>query len=1174
MANYNGTSGNDSLLGTTGVDRIFGFAGNDTLDGNGGADIYDGGEGSDLIRITNGDNAGTWTTFDSGTVGTDTLDATRLTALLNMTTRGVTATDIGIEYVKGTSLNDVIVGGTANETLRGGRGNDVITGGGGLNSYEGGIGTDQFIIGDADVFTATYDTATDGVADTLDASGRTVAINNNGASNLNLTQLGIEEVVGTNLDDYIVGGTANESLIGGIGADTLVAGGGTNSLDGGLGNDYYILGSSADVVLANGGGTDTLDATRLTTGINVSVGAGATANINYVKGGSLNDALTGSVAAETLRGGRGDDVLTGGNTAANAYEGGIGNDRFVVGNADVFTRTYDTATDGARDTLDGSTVATAINLSTGGNLNLTALGIEYAVGGTGGANYLVGGSANETRKGGSGALDTLAGGAGVNVYIGTGGTERVVLGDADVLNATNIAMGAANDTLDGSQRTVAMTMLSTAAAMGIEQVVGSSLNDIIKVDASALTIANINGGTGTDTLDASGTATLLNMTTDATTLNVEYVKGTSLNDILAGGAAAETLRGGAGDDSINGGLGINSYEGGVGNDQIIIGNADVFTSTFDTGATGRDTLDALVARTVAVDNSTGLNLTQLGIEYFIGNAVASYVVGGSAAETLIGGGAADTLVGGTGADSLDGGAGNNVLNGGSGVNIYAAGGGNDLIIVGDNDTVVAATMVHGAGTDTLDASTRTVAASWNFAAGQTNVLAADFSVVVGTSLGDSLVSGAAAETLKGGAGNDTIIGGAAVDAYDGGEGNDNIQLGAGDAIAPGAAVVYDTGLVGVDTLNATAIASFDNTATNLTAMGIEYYIGAAGVNNGVGGSANETIIGGAAADVLNGGAGNDSLWGAALNDALTGGAGDDTLNGGAGTNTYAGDAGNDLIVMTNAEVFTVANFVGGTGTDTLDAGLSSAIINFSGANTLTAQGIEYVIGSSLADIVLGGANNETLLGGIGADSLNGGAGINSYDGGVGADTIVAGNTDVFTAAFDTSTDGLVDVLDLSITRSTAVNLSTTGNLNLTQLGIESVIGTSVGDYLIGGSVAETLSGANGNDTLVGAGGNDSLNGGAGADTFVFAGAFGSDIVADYAYGTDSLDLTAFNFGTDFSTGNMTASGGNLKFNQGSNSIVFEGITYATASGAQVTATFAGGVTKTLSADGAGNWTWA
>src|SRR5262249_53545348 len=163
--------------------------------------------------------------------------------------------------------------------LDGGAGNDVLTGGAGADTLIGGAGTD----------TASYALATAGVVanfqapatNTGDAAGGTYhAIENLIGSGLNDTLVGnvdahhlaggfgdgsldckpgAETPCGRSGDDTLLGGAGNDSLDGGAGNDRLDGGGGTDTMTGGVGDDPYVVDVAADVVTELAGqGTDTV----------------------------------------------------------------------------------------------------------------------------------------------------------------------------------------------------------------------------------------------------------------------------------------------------------------------------------------------------------------------------------------------------------------------------------------------------------------------------------------------------------------------------------------------------------------------------------------------------------------------------------------------------------------------------------------------------------------------------------------------------------------------------------------------------------------------------------------------------------------------------------------------------------------------------------------------------
>ena len=75
----------------------------------------------------------------------------------------------------------------------------------------------------------------------------------------------------------------------------------------------------------------------------------------------------------------------------------------------------------------------------------------------------------------------------------------------------------------------------------------------------------------------------------------------------------------------------------------------------------------------------------------------------------------------------------------------------------------------------------------------------------------------------------------------------------------------------------------------------------------------------------------------------------------------------------------------------------------------------------------------------------------------------------------------------------------------------------------------------GNDTLRGDGGDDQLTGGLGLDTFVFQGAFGRDVVNDWANDQDTLRLDDAMWGGGLSLSQVMAQFGEVV----AGSVVFE-----------------------------------
>ena len=139
-------------------------------------------------------------------------------------------------------------------------------------------------------------------------------------------------------------------------------------------------------------------------------------------------------------------------------------------------------------------------------------------------------------------------------------------------------------------------------------------------------------------------------------------------------------------------------------------------------------------------------------------------------------------------------------------------------------------------------------------------------------------------------------------------------------------------------------------------------------------------------------------------------------------------------------------------------------------------GDDSITGGAGWDILIGGAGNDTASGGEGQDFIDGGEGNDVLDGGAGADVILGG------AGNDTIRGG-----------TEADNLA----------------GHEGHDALYGDEGSDFLEGGEGNDTLDGGSGDDTLYGDGGDDTFVFGSGNGVDVIADFAAGTDLVDLSAF-----------------------------------------------------------------
>ncbi|AZO79101.1 MULTISPECIES: calcium-binding protein [unclassified Bosea (in: a-proteobacteria)] len=216
---------NDEFFGGDGDDNMWGYGGNDTLLGGAGNDLAVGGDGDDTLYGEDGNDrlaGGTGTNYLDGGAGDDELDG-----------------DIG---------NDTMLGGTGNDTFHSREGNDALFGGDGNDILRAGEGAD-WIDGGAGFDYAVYTNWVSGVVVRLDV-GMGV-----GGEAQGDTLINIEGVLGSALQDFLIGDSVGNVLFGQDGDDWLYGQGGADQLYGGNGSDQIIGGSGADY-LSGGAGND------------------------------------------------------------------------------------------------------------------------------------------------------------------------------------------------------------------------------------------------------------------------------------------------------------------------------------------------------------------------------------------------------------------------------------------------------------------------------------------------------------------------------------------------------------------------------------------------------------------------------------------------------------------------------------------------------------------------------------------------------------------------------------------------------------------------------------------------------------------------------------------------------------------------------------------------------
>jgi Ca2+-binding RTX toxin-like protein len=310
-----GTGGDDTLTGNSGNNSLVGGGGNDTLDGMGGNDTMIGGLGDDIYYV---DSTQDRITENAGE-GSDTVYVSGANYTLGNNLESL--------YLDGGSINGTgnaaanylaVLSGFTTNTLDGGAGADIMENLGANNSV-------TFIVDNAgDVVTGSA-TGTDTV---LSSVNFTLGAN---VDNLTLTGSALNGT-GNTLSNNITG-NAKDNVLDDGGA------GGSDNLDGGAGNDTYVVHNSGDFI-TDVKGTDLVQSdvsfdlsTNGTTVENITLLGSA--NINAT-GNNLNNVITGNDGQNTLLGLGGNDTIIGG-LDNDILDGGIGKDKLTGGaGADTF----------------------------------------------------------------------------------------------------------------------------------------------------------------------------------------------------------------------------------------------------------------------------------------------------------------------------------------------------------------------------------------------------------------------------------------------------------------------------------------------------------------------------------------------------------------------------------------------------------------------------------------------------------------------------------------------------------------------------------------------------------------------------------------------------------------------------------------------------------------------
>ncbi len=235
-----GTAAADTLVGTSGPDYICGLGGNDTIKGLDGDDVVVGGPGSDTIDYSGAPDAVEVDLSAAAALGFGTgTDALQEVENITGSTYADTLTgDAGANVLRGAQNRDTLVGGAGNDHLLGEGQKDVLAPGAGADTVDGGEGTDEVSYQDSPAVVVDLALGT-----TRSATGNDVL-------------RGLEDVVGSDFADTILGDGLPNELVGGLGVDRLEGRAGNDRLYGWLGKDSMNGGAGAD--FCDGGSDDML----------------------------------------------------------------------------------------------------------------------------------------------------------------------------------------------------------------------------------------------------------------------------------------------------------------------------------------------------------------------------------------------------------------------------------------------------------------------------------------------------------------------------------------------------------------------------------------------------------------------------------------------------------------------------------------------------------------------------------------------------------------------------------------------------------------------------------------------------------------------------------------------------------------------------------------------------
>jgi Ca2+-binding RTX toxin-like protein len=564
-------TGNDlgnEIYGNDGDNILLGGKGDDLLYGGIGTDQLTGGEGDDTYYIT----ANSDTINENAGEGTDTGVSSRAftlvgTELENLYFEGqADINGVGNDYANEIGGND------GKNRLEGGKGADELDGGKGADTLVGGEGNDTYHVDDSG------DVATEISGEGIDIIRAVISfVLPDHVEHLTLDGTNSINGTGNDLSNIIAGNDAGNTLDGKAGVDRL---------EGGKGNDVYVIDATDTIIELADQGTDTVEITDvyapdvetpfsyilLDQFENLTLKG--TRNLNGI-GNAVSNTIIGNAGSNILTGNGGQDILIGGG-GADVLIGGADDDFYFIDSSnDIVT---ETSTGGTFDRVIakasfvlGENIEYLALENIGGSINGTGNALDNIIFGNEGNNILYGGAGRDQLFGATGN-DTVDGGDGDDTINESGDGSDSLKGGA---GNDDIRAEGGSDILDGG--------------IGADSLKGGTGSDTYMVDnAFDKVIESV--GQGTDKVFASVSFTL----TAASSVEALTAKVGTASINLSGNEFANTIKGNAGKNKLSGMDGNDALTGGAGRDTFV----------FKTKLNKKTNLDKIIDYKVIEQHST------------------------------------------------------------------------------------------------------------------------------------------------------------------------------------------------------------------------------------------------------------------------------------------------------------------------------------------------------------------------------------------------------------------------------------------------------------------------------------------------------------------------------------------------------------------------------------------